>query len=54
MGPPPTGTDRRYGYIRVLSKLAAQSSRAQYKMQEWMHRALTAHTHVRPRAVCTN
>ena len=32
--PPPTGTDRRYGYIRVLAKEAAHS-RLQYQEKHW-------------------
>ena len=32
--PPPTGTDRRYGYIRVLAKELLHS-RAQYQEKHW-------------------
>ena len=32
--PPPTGTDRRYGYVRVLAK-EAQNCNVQYKTQHW-------------------
>ena len=34
MPPPPTGTDRRYGYIRVLAKELLHS-RAQYQEKHW-------------------
>ena len=37
MAPPPTGTDRRYGFIRGLSKQAAQCSRHGYEAMEWQH-----------------